>query len=515
MIRLHDWFRRDIERPIEERLGGPARTRVIVLLACVLALETADTSTVGAIAGSLERSLGIGNTQIGLLVAVTAGIGAIATLPMGVLVDRVTRTRVLWISILVWGLAMAASGASVSFLMLLLSRLALGAVVATATPAVASLVGDFFPAAERGVVYGYILIGELLGAGIGYLVGGTVAGPLSWRFAFWILAIPALLLAWGIQAMPEPARGGGARMPVGTEQVPGQEGLKRPADEGGAEQEHSEVAEEIEEQGVPPHSSLVLTEDPSEHSLWWAVRYVLSIRTNLFLIGASALGYFYYKGLTTFAVVYLSGRFGLGQATGSLLFIVIAIGALAGVLIAGRSADTLIHRGYIPGRVLVAGISFLVATVVFVPGLLVGVLAAAVPILFLAAAGLGGANPPLDAARLDVMHPRLWGRAESVRTVLRRAFEAIAPLVFGYVSSVFGPGSGGVGRPRGSSAAGAHGLEYTFLIMLVPLAAAGGLLIWGRLTYSRDAATAVASTQATASTGTAGPGAANRPGDDA
>jgi hypothetical protein len=33
MIRLHDWFRRDIEGPIEERLGGPARARVIVLLA--------------------------------------------------------------------------------------------------------------------------------------------------------------------------------------------------------------------------------------------------------------------------------------------------------------------------------------------------------------------------------------------------------------------------------------------------------------------------------------------------
>jgi hypothetical protein len=374
---------------------------------------------------------------------------------------------------------------------------------------VASLVGDFFPAAERGVIYGYILLGELIGAGIGYLVGGTIAGPLSWRAAFWVLAVPALFLAWGIQQMPEPARGGESRMPAGTEQVPGREGLEHPADEGeDDEQEESEVAEEIEEQGVTPHPSLVLTKDPSGHSLWWAVRYVLSVRTNLFLIGASALGYFYYKGLTTFAVVYLRGRFGLGQSVGSLLFIAIAIGALVGVLISGRSADTLIHRGYIPGRVLVAGIAFLVATVLFVPALFVGVLAAAVPLLFLGAAGLGGANPPLDAARLDVMHPRLWGRAESVRTVLRRAFEAIAPLVIGYVSSLFGGGNGGLGHPSGPSAAGARGLEYAFLILLVTLAAAGGLLIWGRLTYSRDAATAVASTQATASPDTAGSGTA-------
>jgi MFS family permease len=518
VVRLHEWFQRDIERPIEERLGGRARSKVILLLACVLALDVADTATVGAVAGSLEKALSIGNTKIGLLVAVTTGIGAIATLPMGALVDRVVRTRVLWISILVWGLAMLVSGASVSFLMLLLSRLALGAVVATATPAVASLVGDFFPAAERGVIYGYILLGELVGGGVGYLVGGTIAEPLSWRYAFWILAVPALFLAWGIHRMPEPARGGQSRMPAGTEEVPGQEGLHhedrtRAADEepGSEEQGEGEVVEEIEEQGITPHPELVLREDPSGRSLWWAVRYVLSVRTNLFLIGASALGYFYYKGLLTFAVVYLRGRFGLPQSAGSVLFIAVAVGAIVGVLLSGRSADTLIHRGYIPGRVLVAGVSFLVAAVLFLPGLLVGVLAPALPLLFLAAAGLGGANPPLDAARLDVMHPRLWGRAESVRTCLRRAFEAIAPLVIGYVSSLFGPGSGGLGHPEGASAAGARGLEYAFLIMLLAPAAAGGLLIWGRRNYSRDVATAVASTQATETTpptGQAGTGAA-------
>jgi MFS family permease len=142
--------------------------------------------------------------------------------------------------------------------------------------------------------------------------------------------------------------------------------------------------------------------------------------------------------------VYLRGRFSLGQSTESLLYIVIAIGAPAGVLLAGRAADTLIHRGYIPGRVLVAGISFLVATVLFVPGLLVGVLATAVPVLFLA------------AARLDIMHPKLWGRAESVRTALRQAFQAIAPLLIGFLSGVLAPSSAALGEPSGPSAAGAR-----------------------------------------------------------
>lgn len=498
---LRDWFRRDMQRPIEQRLGGPARTRVVMLLACVLALDAADMATVGAIAGPLEHALDIGNTQIGILVAVSTGIGALATLPVGLLIDRVVRIRVLWLSIVLWAVAMLAAGASMSYQVLLLTRLALGAVVATAGPAVASLVGDFFPAAERGVIYGYILLGELVGAGMGYLVAGTIAAPLTWRASFVVLAIPAVLLAWQVRRLPEPSRGGASRMPVGTEQVPTSDSGEQ-AGAGDGIANSKDVEREIRHEHVAAHPGLVLREDPARRSLWWAVRYVLSVRTNLFLIGASALGYFYFTGVRTFAVVYFRDRFGLPQPAASAMLIVVGLGALLGVLASGRVADRLIRRGYLPARVVVGGVAFLVAATFLLPGLVVGSLGAAIALFFLGAAGIGGANPPLDAARLDIMHPRLWGRAESVRTVLRRGFEAIAPLLFGYVSALFGGAGAALGEPgTGASRASAHGLEYTFLVMLVTVCGAAGLLIWGRLTYPRDVATAIASAEATASTG--------------
>src|SRR5207253_8681918 len=63
---------------------------------------------------------------------------------------------------------------------------------------------------------------------------------------------------------------------------------------------------------------------------------------------------------------------------------------------------------------------------------------------------------PLDAARLDIMPALLWGRAESVRTLLRSLAQALAPLIFGAVSDhVFGGGR--------------SGLQWTFVVMLVPL----------------------------------------------
>src|SRR5699024_9618181 len=130
----------------------------------------------------------------------------------------------------------------------------------------------------------------------------------------------------------------------------------------------------------------------------------------------------------------------------------------------------------------VAAAAFLIAAGLFLPGLLIPSLAAAAVLFFLAGVGLGATNPPLDAARLDIMHSRLWGRAESIRTALRYAFEAVAPLLFGYVSVLFG-GHGGIFGRGAVAQSGAMGLDYTFLIMLIPLTVAGFILLRARKTY--------------------------------
>src|SRR5262249_53299587 len=79
---------------------------------------------------------------------------------------------------------------------------------------------------------------------------------------------------------------------------------------------------------------------------------------------------------------------------------------------------------------------------------------------------LGAQNPPLDAARLDIMPPLLWGRAEAVRTLLRSLAMALAPLLFGAVSDhVFGGGR--------------SGLQWTFIVMILPLGASSWLLFQG------------------------------------
>jgi len=137
--------------------------------------------------------------------------------------------------------------------------------------------------------------------------------------------------------------------------------------------------------------------------------------------------------------------------------------------------------------------------VLLIPGVLGSHLTPALWFDVAGASLLSAANPPLDAARLDIMPAGLWGRAESTRTFLRSLAQALAPLVFGGVADLvagIAPQQAPIGTHTGGvSANTATGLEVSFLIMLVALGAAAVFLARARATYAEDVATAGASHQ--------------------
>jgi MFS family permease len=454
-------------------LGGAERTRVVLVLAAVLGLSAADASTVGASATELRHGLHITNTDIGLLVAVTSLVGAVATLPFGVLADRVKRTWTLGFAILLWAAAMLWSAAVTSFGELLLARLFLGAVTAAAGPLVASLVGDYFAGSERGRIYGFVLAGELVGAGFGFAVTGDIAA-LSWRAAFVILALPAIALAWLVVRLKEPKRGGkGTLVDVNRPDT-------APEHETADGTPHETDAQRLaREHGLAPDPERMLTTDPRKLNLIRATQYVLRVRTNIFLIASSALGYYFLAGVQTFGAEFAKEQYGISQGFANVLLLLIGIGAVGGVVAGGAIGDALLHRGRLNGRIYVSAVTAALATVAFAPALFSRHVFSALPYLAFAVFMLSAQNPPLDAARLDIMPPLLWGRAEAVRTLLRSLAQALAPLLFGAVSDhVFGGGRAG--------------LQWTFVVMLLPLGASAYLLFEARKHYPADVASAAA-----------------------
>lgn len=388
------------------------RRTVLLLVAAALAVDYGDRSVVGAVGPQLKEQFDLGNTGLGVVASAFAVVGAMATVPAGALVDRVNRVRLLTYGLALWAAAMTIGGAAVTLWMFVGSRMILGALVAVARPAAASMVGDLYPPSERNRALSVVDVGELVGTGVGVVIAALAGAFLSWRGVFWIVAAAGGALAFFAHRVEEPKRH--------------ERGKREPLVE--------------------------------------AFKIVLTTKTVVIVIVASCVGYFFFAGVRTFAVTFTSKHYGVGQSVADLLLLLLGVGAAGGLVVGGRIGDRLTEAGRSGRRLVLAAAEFAAAAVIFAAALFVRPLALAMPLYIVGAATLTAASPMLDAIRLDVVAPDLWGRAESVRTTTQIVFEAVAPLGFGLVADALG-GSGG-GR----------GLQLAFLVSL-PLLLANGLIL--------------------------------------
>jgi predicted MFS family arabinose efflux permease len=422
--------------------------RLLALLTVVIALDYADRASVGALAPDLKDAFSIGNTGIGALASAFSLVSAAGTLPAGLLVDRMTRTALLAAAIGLWTLAMGATGAALTFAWLLGARIFLGSVTAVARPAIASMVGDTFSLGRRSRALSVIDSGDLVGTGIALLAGATVVRVVGWRGVFWLLGACGLVLAWAIWRLDEPRR-------------------RRPGKQDEEDDESDRAVVQAAREEAEPDERLVLEGDPERLPLHEAVRYVLRIRTYVIVIASTALGSFFFAGVKTFGVVFGVHAYGLTRSQANLAMLAVGAGGVVGLLVGGRLGDELVRRGHVNGRLLVSTASYVAGALALAPAILLHSVWAALPFLVAGGAALIAPSAPLDAVRLDLVHPRLWGRAEGVRNVVQIAAEAGAPLLFGVLSDTIG-------------------LRATFLLTLGALAVAALLLLVGRGFYPRE-----------------------------
>ena len=71
---------------------------------------------------------------------------------------------------------------------------------------------------------------------------------------------------------------------------------------------------EVRQRGVVHDEERVVVADPATMSLWQVITYVLRVPTNVYIIVASSLGFFFLSGLRTFGVLFVRGHFDVGQA---------------------------------------------------------------------------------------------------------------------------------------------------------------------------------------------------------
>ena len=95
-----------------------------------------------------------------------------------------------------------------SFIQLLLARVAVGVGEAAGTPSTASVMADYFPPSRRTSAAAIFVLSVPLGALIGAAGGGYIAQYANWRTAFVIAGLPGLVLGLLlVLTVKEPVRG--------------------------------------------------------------------------------------------------------------------------------------------------------------------------------------------------------------------------------------------------------------------------------------------------------------------
>jgi MFS family permease len=367
---------------------------VLCLMFGINFLNYMDRWVGSAVAPLIQSEFVLSDFSVGLLGSAFTLVYALAALPFGLWADRGSRRVVIGTGVALWSVATLVTGFTTNFLQLFATRAVLGIGEASYFPAGTSLLGDFFPRRLRGRVMSIWSAGSAFGIAAGFAGGGLLAARFGWRPAFFVTALPGLVLAILAFRIREPLRGA--------------------AEPEGPLLEHTHDASLRNMLGLLRIRTL---------------RYTILSQTALFFVlGADAY----------WLPTLLTRRFGMSVAeAGTLSGAVIVAGGLLGTLVGGYMADwrrrhslradlEVSIAGFLAAAVLV-GLALVVPAVWFVPLFLLSVIS-----LYLY-------TGPFTAISQNVVVPSMRGSAVTITLLIAHLFgDSYATAVVGLLSDAIG-----------------------------------------------------------------------------
>ncbi len=444
----------------------PGANRVLALLLAVNLFNYIDRYILAAVVGDLEKTyLSAGSTDkdaglihgiqnwtqlhlhfkpelafMGFLSMAFMTVYMIGAPIFGHLADRYPRRVLIGIGVLLWTLASGASGLAPTFLVLLLTRCFIGVGEAAYGPIAPTVISDMYPVKQRGQALSWFYLAIPVGSALGFALGGAALhfnlGELgakyfgvhaeSWRWAFYLVVPPGLLLGVLCFFMREPPR------------------------------EDADASGKFKLAGWDEYRALL--HNPSY------VLCTLGMAAMTFAIGGIAFWVPYYfaqlPGAPTPGAVSLS--FGG----------VVCLAGLSGTLIGGVVGDKL--RGRFPGSY------FLVSAVAMFMGfpLMLWMLYAGFPgngiwvLTFATCFCLFFNTGPSNTILANVTRPSIRAAAFAVNIlVIHELRDVISPVIIGVLGDQYG-------------------MKTAFMVVGAMFLVAGGLWLWGVKYLERDTAKA-------------------------
>lgn len=194
----------------------------VTILLLVAIMSYLDRQIIALMVEPIRESLQVTDFQIGLLQGVAFGLFYAAFgLPIGWLVDRYSRRKIIYFGMTLWSIAAGACGLASTYWQLLLARFGVGIGEASLSPAAYSMIADLFPPRRLALALGVFATGSSIGGALAYMAGGALiqhfedmgatALPLigvlePWQMVFLVTGLPGVFIAMLMFLVPEPVR---------------------------------------------------------------------------------------------------------------------------------------------------------------------------------------------------------------------------------------------------------------------------------------------------------------------
>lgn len=185
------------------------RWYVLIIMMLAYTINIADRYVMSTVLEPIRLELKLTDGGVAFLTGVSLALFYVTMgIPLSWIADRYNRRNLLAISMTIWSAMTAFCGMSQGYMQLLLARIGVGIGEAGGTPSCNAIVADYFPADRRAMAMTVFALGAPIGAWIGADMAGAVAASYGWRYAFFVLGVPGVLLALIIfLTIKEPARG--------------------------------------------------------------------------------------------------------------------------------------------------------------------------------------------------------------------------------------------------------------------------------------------------------------------
>ena len=179
----------------------------LMFLTLLNVMNLVDRQLLASFANWIVPDLGLTNTQFGLLTGlIFIFFYSVAGVFMGVLADRVNRTRLIAAGLALWSALTALSGMAKGFVSLAIPRLFIGVGESIMTPTAMSLLADRFPSNRLGFASGVYYMGVPIGVAASLFVVAYLEPLIGWRGCFYALGAIGLVLALIMFFMKETPR---------------------------------------------------------------------------------------------------------------------------------------------------------------------------------------------------------------------------------------------------------------------------------------------------------------------